>query len=82
MSHLVTNKSVRVLVNDQGVGVDHPGLNPIAIETIERATAKTCPAFRGSGHGNARAHTTGEGIRCLTCKEPQWKHWLRQAIRA
>ena len=60
--------------------MDIPGLNPIDVERILRVTAMTCNVFRASDHGNARPHTTGEGIRCLSCDDQLWKHWLRQAL--
>lgn len=60
--------------------MDSPGLNPVALRRIAKATEKTCAEFRPSDHGNARPHTTGEGIRCLNCLEPQWKHWLRATM--
>lgn len=59
---------------------DIHGLNPFDVQRIDRATTMVCAVFRGSDHGNARPHTTGEGIRCLNCDEPLWKHWLRQAV--
>jgi hypothetical protein len=60
--------------------VDIPGLNQIAIERILATTSTTCGLFSGGQHGNAGAHTTGESIRCRNCRNPQWKHWLRQAV--
>lgn len=61
---------------------DIPGLNPMELRQLLAVTQMTCNAFRGSEHGNARPHTTGESVRCINCDDPQWKHWLRRAALA
>lgn len=59
---------------------DIPGPNPEVVRRVLLSTAMTCNAFRGSSHKNAAKGQTGEMARCLNCNDPQWKHWLRDAV--
>lgn len=67
---------------EEGPTRDIPGLPQFVAQRVLSNTNDVCTRFLESPHGNAAAKTTGEAIMCINCGQPQWRHWLRNAVIA